>query len=239
MGFESWKETPKEEPKLEDYLDNPEKLKELSQEEIERLLDQAQAMLFEMEPGPMKNKYRCFIQIIKGILLTSTSFVRDDSSVQVASSYEIKIGETKARLETKVGKSRSFNDLGLVGVQSLGIDRQQSVAFTINITEKAQQCWINLRLFKVVQRGEETEKRYLYIADRYVVPTIRGTKVGEQLLQIATEIAKANNCELIFATLIPEDFENKSKLEAGHKKAGYEVSENDGRVMAIKKLSQK
>ncbi|KKR07714.1 MAG: hypothetical protein UT32_C0007G0002 [Parcubacteria group bacterium GW2011_GWC2_39_14] len=239
MRFESWGERREEEPKLEDYLDNSEKLKELSQSEIERLLDKAQSMLIEMEPGPMKNKYRRFIQIIKGILLTSTSFGSDSSSIQVADSYKIMIGDTRTSLEAKVGESRSFSDLGNIEVQTLGIDRQKSAAFTINITEKTHQCWINLRLFKVVQRGASDEKRYLYIADRYVVPTIRGGKVGEQLLKIAADIAEANDCELIFATLIPEDSENKEKLEAGHKKAGYVVSEKDGKVTATKTLKSK
>ena len=238
MGFESWHETTRKEPKLEDYLDNPEKLKELSKSEIERLLDQAQARLFEMEPGPRKNKYRRFIQILKGILLTSTSFGQDESTIQVAENYQITIAGSRTSLESKVGTSRSFSDLGNIGVETMGIDRQESAAFTINITEKDHQCWINLRLFKVVPRGETAGKNYLYIADRYAVPSIRGGKVGEQLLKIAADIAQANDCELIFATLIPEDFENKEKLEAGHKKDGYEVSEKAGRATAVKKLHE-
>lgn len=239
MGFESWGgKRHEKEPELEDYLDNPEKLKELSQSMIEHLLDQAQARLLEMEPGPRKNKYRRFIQIIKGILLTSTSFGSDDSTVQVADTYKIMIAGTRTSLESRVGESHSFSDLGNIGITTTGIDRQKSTAFAINITEKTHQCWINLRLFKTVQRGAETEKRYLYIADRYVIPSIRGGKVGEQLLKIAADIAQANDCELIFATLIPEDSENKEKLEDGHKKAGYEVSEKSGRVTAVKKLHE-
>lgn len=75
----------------------------------------------------------------------------------------------------------------------------------------------------------------MYIADRYVIQKLRGKKIGEKLLKIADDVARANDCELIFANLIAEDSENLEKLKKGHEKEGYKIVERDGKTIAIKK----
>ncbi len=239
MGLDSRHEEYREEPKLKDYIDTPERLQELDSAEKQQLLEKAEAMVIEIPTGDGKDKYLRFIQAITTSLLSDSSFVRDLYTININNEYDITIADDRINLKTKVGKITNFSDLVNIGLPTIKINYLKSKAFSICITEKDQQCWINLKLFRVIQGEESSEKKYLYIADRFVSPKLRGKSIGEQLLKIANAVAQANNCELIFATLIPEDLENKEKLEAGHKKAGYEITEKDGKVFAIKKIKEK
>lgn len=89
-------------------------------------------------------------------------------------------------------------------------------------------------MFKTIQNDTDKNEQYLYIADRYIEPALRGNKLGDQLLKIADIIARENNCKTIFATLIPEDENDKELLKKGHEKNGYVIAE-DG-ITAIKNI---
>jgi len=238
MKLESGHERNHEEPRLADYLEAPDKLQELDPIEIQDLLEKAEAMAREIPTGDGKAKYLRFIQAAKVRTLKGASLVRQSNNIQINDEYDVMIAGGKITLQTTAGEILSFSDLANIGLRSAEIDYNQSSAFSIGITEKDQQCWINLRLFKVLKKGESAERKYLYIADRYVIPQLRGNKIGEQLLKIADEIAQANNCELIFATLVPENFIDLEQLKRGHEKSKYKITTKDGKVIAIKKLNE-
>ncbi|MFC1655864.1 GNAT family N-acetyltransferase [Patescibacteria group bacterium] len=218
-------------PELKDYIYNHERLSELSPTDIEVLIEEAQCMAVEIPTGDGKQKYLQFIQAAQGMLLGEPSA----SQINVESEYTIEVDGQKESLKTRADRIFAFSDLANVNIRTLAIDHPKSDAYIICITAEKQRYWINLKLFRVTQK-DGTSQNVLYIADRYVIPTLRGGGIGEKLLQLADRIANENDCNLIFARLISEEPDDTELLKAGHQKAGYEIQED--RPIAVKNLPQ-
>lgn len=237
MALESRNENYNEELQLKDYLEATERLHELKPDDIRRLLERAEAMMLEVSTPDGKDRYVRFIQAAKISLASEFSHTHDSrSSIQVEDTYEITFAGEKRILQTTVDESHQWSDLTQLDIPIGQIDIAQSKAFTIFATAENQQFFINVRLFHVIEKPDKIEKKYLYIADRYVAPKLRGNAIGGQLLHIADTIAKINNCELIFGNLISEDPQDIGILKKGHEKAGYEIVGKDHKTIAIKKI---
>lgn len=139
-------------------------------------------------------------------------------------------------MRSRAQEISNYHDLGHLDIDLLRLDRDKSQAHLLLITESKQRLWINLKLFKIVSRDGASEN-LLYIADRYVAPSLRGNKLGDQLLKIAENIARANGCSRIFAQLVPEEASNLALLEEGMQKAGFIThSGRKGETLAEKQL---
>jgi hypothetical protein len=123
-------------------------------------------------------------------------------------------------------------------MDSKDIDYTNSDVHRIAVEGNRKQCEINMKLYRV-RYLNDTQKNYLYISERYVIPKLRGNKIGEQLLKIADDIASLNDCVSITTLLDPEYEENAELLEQGHKKLGYGTyRDSDGETIAIKYLNK-
>ena len=232
------RERPRE-PEVRDYLNNPENALKLSQSERERLIERIKNLFMEVEPS-VKASYLQLLQALQDSFMGKYSVTKKLGKIDLSPEYEIVAKGEILHLETRISELTILTDLIRLGIKISDLDRQQSGSYSINITEKNRRCWINLRLYKAVPKNEETEERYLYIADRYVESDLRGNKVGEQLLKIADTIAEENGCKLIFATLIPEDIHDLELLKKGHEKDGYTIQTKEDKegtkVTAIKHI---
>jgi GNAT superfamily N-acetyltransferase len=168
------------------------------------------------------------------------SAVTRDYSLIVDDEYRIRVDGQIQALETRLGKINNYSELITVGVKLLDVDLAKSTAYRINLTGEDQRYFINLKLFKIYNKKDGSSANYLYIADRYVRPDLRGKKIGEQLLGIADSVARANDCSLVFGKLIAEEPAETELLKQGHAKVGYTIDERkDGEIIASKEINEK
>lgn len=144
----------RKEPMLQEYLEEFGKISDLTSAEKDRLLEEAEAMAKEIPNGDGKDKHLRFIQAIKASLLGETS----SSKIYIENEYVIAIGDNKIILKTRIGEIYNFSGLAYFKKEIPEINTRNFKAFDICITEDAQQCWINLRLFKAIQKEENGKK---------------------------------------------------------------------------------
>lgn len=222
-------------PNVWEAIKNIENLMELSPSLRQELLEKAKNMLLEVHPSD-QSSLRSFIQIVQTSFMHDLAIFNNPEVLHISPEYEVTIEDQVAQMNTKVSQNYDFTDLQAIGLNTVSINQKNSFSFLICITSTERNFWINLKLFSVVGNSSDERHRYLYIADRYVEPALRGKALGDQLLKIADGVAQDNNCEEIFATLVPEDEDNQLLLQKGHEKNGYHFLEG-GRT-AVKKLDR-
>lgn len=206
-----------------------------SLENVEAIIKLAESKMLEILEPQIKSKYRVVIQALKTRLAKDP---RTGSGIVLPKEHRIVDNEgNEIIMKLTVNEISDFSDISLLKeIDPNSINHQDSRGYLILIGARDYSCWINLKLFKLKFK-DGSEKTFLYIADRYVVPQKRGKKIGEALLDVADEIASNNLCSLVFANLIPETSAELSSLIRGHQKAGYRVTEESGSVTAKKEFS--
>lgn len=227
---------------IELNIENPENvsLEYLSEDEGEKLIELLEAKVVEVEPGPMKVKYRLLLQKVLR-RLSDRKFSGDASRTKpiVQEQYRVLLGNTNLALQAGINETHNYSDTILIdnSINTTTIDYESSHVYLLNISSENHECFINLKFFALTLK-DGSIKRYLYIADRYVIPTMRKQGAGEQLLLIAEEVARNNDCSLIFSKLVPEDPSDLESLIANTEKLGYHTNQTGGLVVSTKKIKK-
>jgi len=219
------RETP--EVSLRNLLEGETSIEHLSDRERGVLIEKAQGMIIEADPA-IKPKYQNLLQRLRLAGGHDSKYVAShDPSVVISDEYRIRSKDKDLSLGVRAERISNYSELAHLGINLDNLDRGKSSAYLLCATESEQRCWINMKLYRVVAR-DGSKENFLYIADRYVAPNLRGQKLGDQLLEVADNIAKANRCVKVFAQLIPEDPKDVDVLGKGMQKAGFVVSKGEG-----------
>lgn len=241
-GIESRRESRPEDPRdlRREILEGNRRVESLSRQQKEELIAHLEAWLVESEPGSHKAAYR---QLLQDIRLSYAGNPGDPGDPQrdIVLDGEYRITTPGQNL---LLKSIAYRTIGHQVLWDLGenltmadINSGRTATYMVLITEENKRCWINLRIIKAAFK-DGTHKNYVYIGDRYVAPPLRGKRIGEKLLTLAEDIARANDCSAIFQTLIPENPDDMELLIQGTEKQGYTTTRGENRkVMSVKELS--
>jgi hypothetical protein len=240
------------------------KLMEMTKEELKENLDQLSSLerekfimallslILESEPGSgLKNWAKNTLAFLSGNFTPSKQGEDEHGqAINLKDHYPIIINNRTVRLSVFADQRGGNHLSALRNLHGAEKDYEEtynlsgkSHNFSIynNLSETNLASLINLNgaILKVnMPTGEE--KNLLYLSDRIISKEIRGQKIGKQLLELADQIAKDNNCQLIFGVLVPEDT-NDQKAMAGlkktHQEFGYEIIEKNKLNIAVKHLT--
>lgn len=145
----------------------------------------------------------------------------------------IKIQKNWVEFDVRYIKNKNF--LALMKC-NIPYDYDESISYDLWISNKDNSIYTNIKVFFTKING--VEKRYVYIADRYVSINDRGKGYWKILLQIVDDIASKVNADEIIWVLIPEDSENMDKLKQWHINYWYDIEEINNRTITRKKPSK-
>ncbi|MFA5954226.1 MAG: GNAT family N-acetyltransferase [Patescibacteria group bacterium] len=228
---------------FDENLENPERpersvLENLNEGEGTKLIELLEAKVAEVEPGPLKNRYRQLLQeALRG--LGDRRLIGDSGKTKpfIQEEYRLRLSGKNLALQARANEISNYSDAISIdnAISATTIDYEKSIAHLVNIGSENHHCFINLKIFNLVLK-DGSRKKYLYIADRYVAPPLQGQGAGKQLLLIAERVAKDNACSLIFSRLVPEDPTDLGRLVASTEKLGYQTREDSGFVLSTKKV---
>ncbi len=223
---------PKEIP-IQDALEGRADLESASETELAQLAEKIELMILEVDPT-LKPAYRQLLQKIR--CLGAQYGAQYDDTLALASEYTVRSKSTEKTLRLQLQPIANYAELGHLGIEARTVDRSKSKAYLLCITDEEKGCWINLKFFKAVL-ADGSEVSVVYIADRYVIPQLRGEGLGSALLQVAEGIARGNQCSAITGVLVPENPGEAQALQRGMEKAGFSVTKKEtGEVIAKKML---
>lgn len=222
---------------IEECVERPEILDELSREELDKMFEFAQSKIIEIFEPHLKARYRSVIQkILQKYASNPTNSTNSRTpGISINESYEISTPTGRAIMGVNISKLTNFHQLALIDIDPFQIIRHESQGYLCTIHDRAQRFYINLKLF-ILKTRDGTESRHLFIADWYVAPELRDNGIGSQLQQLAHGIGKQNGCSKIFCVISPEDPNDLARLKATNEKMGYEIAEVGGSLVAQKSL---
>lgn len=219
---------------LEECLDNPERIDELSREDCEKLMDLAQSKIIEIFEPYLKARYQSLIQRAQRMVAV-TSRGAQRSRICINDSYVIDTPRGQSATKVNTCEINNLSQAALTGVDFSRILRSESYGCLSTITDREHRFWINLK-FLVLKQRDGTELRLLFIADWYVDRTLRGTGIGKQLQQLAWQIGEANGCSSVFCLLVPENPNDLERLKSTNQRMGYQIRNVDGSTVAQRLL---
>lgn len=223
---------------LEDCLNLPEIIDELSLREREAIIALAEAMILEIYEPDIKAKYRQLIQALRmGNAADSASYTVPMISANFPY-FSINVDGNPVTIKPLVNTVPGIHHPALSSIEEIQfdqLDRAQSHKYFCFYRDPEQRFWVNLIMFVLIKKDGEQE-RIMYIADWYVSPNLREGGIGSQLQGIANEAAISNNCSMIFATLMPDDLNDMDRLQAANINRGFEIRTIENITMAVKKL---
>jgi len=223
---------------LRDIEDERVSTESLTLQERAELIERVLGMIREVDPTYRAKYQNLLMRLCQGAggISGRQDPIAQNAGVIISDEYDLHSQNGDFVLTSRVARLSAYSELGHVGVELLNIDHANSSAYLLCVTEDQKRCFINMKLFKPTMK-DGTTKNVLYIADRYVGRNLRGKGLGDQLLTVAENIARANGCTGIFAQLVPENPNDLGRLEEGMNKAGFSIHAGKrGEVIAEKEV---
>ena len=228
---------------LERLLSDYTEIQNFDTHELQAMLDLARAMLIEVDPA-YKHKYKALISLLTHAIDSSVpllagpaagrnlGFILDD---EYRISAEGKSIDLKAYHIIRKGYANISHPVYWNLLKRDQINRADSNSVSCFISTPDQSLNLVIYIYDIALT-DGSRKRILYITDRTVAPALRGHGYGKALAELAENIARMNQCSIIFSILVPEGFMDPPRFRKGKEEAGYTVTMSQQGTVAVKEL---